>query len=116
MITLHGSTPSLWRRAEGCVPPKSTIAFARDSFNPPPCPYRINLDLFIKNPKSYMWVHLRGFRGVVIPSSLGPLTLVRVDGRLVCTGDQGDMNSQLVMVDELALIMASIQEVIASLK
>ena len=63
MITLHGSTPSLWRRAEGCVPPKSTIAFARDSFYPPPCPYRINLDLFIKNPKSYMWVHLRGFRG-----------------------------------------------------
>ena len=63
MITLHGSTPSLWRCAEGCVPPKSTIAFARDSFYPPPCPYRINLDLFIKNPKSYMWVHLRGFRG-----------------------------------------------------
>ncbi|KAL6323521.1 hypothetical protein AAG906_039098 [Vitis piasezkii] len=132
MITLHGSTPSLWRRAEGCVPPKSTIAFARDSFNPPPCPYRINLDLFIKNPKSYMWVHLRGFRGQcnhikdlippplsfflgIIRDFLGPLTRVRVDGRLVRTGDQGDMNSQLVMVDELALIMASIQEVIASL-
>ena len=28
----------------------------------PPCPYRLNLDLFIKNSKSYMWAHLKAFR------------------------------------------------------
>ena len=30
MTTLHGSAPSLWRRAEGCVPPGGTIASVRD--------------------------------------------------------------------------------------
>ena len=30
MTTLHGSTPSLRRRVEGCVPPKGMIASARD--------------------------------------------------------------------------------------
>ena len=30
MTTLHGSSPSLRRRAEGCVPPEGTIASARD--------------------------------------------------------------------------------------
>uniref|UniRef100_F6HK81 Uncharacterized protein n=1 Tax=Vitis vinifera TaxID=29760 RepID=F6HK81_VITVI len=30
MTTLHGSAPSLWRRAEGCVPPRGAIASARD--------------------------------------------------------------------------------------
>ena len=30
MTTLHGSTLSPWRRAEGCVSPEGTIAFARD--------------------------------------------------------------------------------------
>ena len=30
MTTLHGSAPSLQRRAEGCVPPEGMIASARD--------------------------------------------------------------------------------------
>ena len=30
MTTLHGSAPSLWRCAEGCVPPEDTIASTRD--------------------------------------------------------------------------------------
>ncbi|RVW94796.1 Ankyrin repeat-containing protein [Vitis vinifera] len=30
MTTLHGSTPSPWRRAEGCVPPEGTIVSARN--------------------------------------------------------------------------------------
>ena len=30
MITLHGSAPSLWRRAEGCIPLEGMIASARD--------------------------------------------------------------------------------------
>ena len=30
MTTLHGSTPSPWRRAEGCILPEAMIASARD--------------------------------------------------------------------------------------
>ncbi|KAL6350389.1 hypothetical protein AAG906_004340 [Vitis piasezkii] len=30
LTTLHGNTPSPWRRVEGCVPPEGTIASARD--------------------------------------------------------------------------------------
>ncbi|RVW73138.1 hypothetical protein CK203_060274 [Vitis vinifera] len=30
MTTLHGSTSSIWRRVEGCVPPEGTITFVRD--------------------------------------------------------------------------------------
>ncbi|KAL6335048.1 hypothetical protein AAG906_026428 [Vitis piasezkii] len=33
MTTLHGSTPSLRRRVEGCVPPEGMIASARDLLN-----------------------------------------------------------------------------------
>ncbi|RVW62094.1 hypothetical protein CK203_058925 [Vitis vinifera] len=35
MTTLHGSTPSPWRRAEGCVLLEGTIAFARDPLTHP---------------------------------------------------------------------------------
>ncbi|RVW67968.1 hypothetical protein CK203_064205 [Vitis vinifera] len=35
MTTLHGSTPSPWRRAEGCVPSEGTIASARDPLTHP---------------------------------------------------------------------------------
>ena len=50
MTTLHGSTPSLWRRVEGCVLPKGMIVSARDPFNLPilfielPSLYRLSLD------------------------------------------------------------------------
>ncbi|RVX03259.1 hypothetical protein CK203_020005 [Vitis vinifera] len=40
MTTLHGSSPSLWRRAEGCVPPEGTIAYARDLLKSNPFPLR----------------------------------------------------------------------------
>ncbi|KAL6335769.1 hypothetical protein AAG906_039532 [Vitis piasezkii] len=35
MTTLHGSTPSPWRRAEGCVPSEGMIASARDPLTHP---------------------------------------------------------------------------------
>ncbi|KAL6312360.1 hypothetical protein AAG906_008020 [Vitis piasezkii] len=35
MTTLHGSTPSPWRCAEGCVLPEGTIASARDPLTHP---------------------------------------------------------------------------------
>lgn len=53
--------------------------------------------------------------GVVIPSNLGSWTWVRVDDKLVHASDQGDMDSQLVTIDQFASTMASIQEAIASL-
>ena len=54
--------------------------------------------------------------GVVIPPSLGPLTWVKVNGRLVRIRDQRDMDSQLVIIDQFASVMVSIQEAITSLK
>ena len=60
-----------------------------------------------------VFIHLVG---VVIPPSLGPSTWVRVDGRLVRIRDQRDMDSQLVIVDQFASVMVSIQGAIASLK
>ena len=47
MTTLHGSIPSPWRRAEGCIPSEGTIASARDPLTHPFClieppqPYRL---------------------------------------------------------------------------
>ena len=35
MTTLHGSTLSPWRHAEGCVPPEGTITSARDPLTHP---------------------------------------------------------------------------------
>ena len=47
MTTLHGSTPSPWKCAEGCVSLEGTIASARDPLTypfcliEPPQPYRL---------------------------------------------------------------------------
>ena len=35
MTTLHGSTSSPWRRAEGCVPSEGMIAFDKDPLTHP---------------------------------------------------------------------------------
>ena len=35
MTTLHGSTPSPWRHAEGCVQPEGMIASTRDPLTHP---------------------------------------------------------------------------------
>ena len=35
MTTLHGSTPSPWRHAEGCIPLEGTIASSRDPLSHP---------------------------------------------------------------------------------
>ena len=48
MTTLHGSAPSLRRRAEGCIPLEGMITFARDPLTNPvifraPYPYRLSL-------------------------------------------------------------------------
>ena len=55
MNTLHGSTPSLQRRAGGYIPPMGTIASAKDPFQPTllflesPWPCKLSLDPFIRN-------------------------------------------------------------------
>ena len=70
MTTLHGSTPSPWRRAEGCVPPEGTIASARDPlthpFYPiePPQPCRLAQTQLRFH--SYTWVHLWTFRAALV--------------------------------------------------
>ncbi|KAL6348290.1 hypothetical protein AAG906_005587 [Vitis piasezkii] len=56
MTTLHGSTPSLLRRAEGCIPLEGMIASARDLLKTPP----------------YTWVHPRAFRAS-IAAALDPI-------------------------------------------
>nr|CAN67366.1 hypothetical protein VITISV_007976 [Vitis vinifera] len=92
MPTLYGSTPSLRRRAEGCVLPEGTIASAKDLLK--------SIDTF----------------------SLGSTSWIRVEGRLIKVSDQSDqrsyqidMDSQIVTVDQFAETMTSIQEAIASL-
>ncbi|RVW66471.1 hypothetical protein CK203_065758 [Vitis vinifera] len=82
MTTLHGSTPSPWRRVEGCVPPE----------------------------------------GEFIVTSLDWPSWIRVGDRFTKASDQsnqrsdqGDMDSQIVTIDQFAAAMASIQEAIASL-
>ena len=70
MTTLHGSTLSHWRHAEGCVLPNGTIASARDPLTHPfylieplqPC--RLAQTQF--GFHSYMWVHLWTFRDVLV--------------------------------------------------
>ncbi|RVW15701.1 hypothetical protein CK203_075322 [Vitis vinifera] len=94
MTTLHGSAPSLWRRAEGCVPPEGTIASARDLLKSthihlePPSPwsqFRSRLSL-----ESYSWR--------------------RVGGRLTRADLSPSSNSSVEMSNELASTLASIQE------
>ncbi|RVX12201.1 hypothetical protein CK203_010756 [Vitis vinifera] len=133
MTTLHGSAPSLRRRAE--------VAYRR----------RI---LRLGFPP-YTWVHLRAFRASVaavldpifplFSLQIGPLFLVliylcgseqrrstfririftlslgivswiRVEGRLVRVSDTPDMDQQVVTVDQFTAAMASIQEALASLR
>ena len=72
MTTLHGNTPSFWRRAEGCVPQDGTIASARDLLKVHPYPFRATLTSQVE-PQilrlglfSYTWVHLRVFRAFVV--------------------------------------------------
>ena len=68
MTTLHGSTPSPWRRVEGWVLPKSTIASARDPLThpfhliEPPWPCRLSPRYFNQISFPNTWVHLLAFR------------------------------------------------------
>ncbi|RVW92803.1 hypothetical protein CK203_042611 [Vitis vinifera] len=105
MTTLHGSTPSPWRRAEGCVPPEGTIASARDPLTRP---------FYLIEPPNLV--------GEFIVTSLDSPSWIRVGGRLSRVSDQSDqgsdqrdMDSQVVTVDQFAAAMASIQEAIANL-
>ena len=60
MTTLHGSTPSLRRRIEGCIPSKGTITSARDLWKSThihlgsPWPCRMSLDPLIRIPSSHV--------------------------------------------------------------
>ncbi|RVW21004.1 hypothetical protein CK203_114761 [Vitis vinifera] len=84
MTTLHGSTPSLRRRAEGCVPPEEQRRST--------------------------------FRIRIFTLSLGIVSWIRVEGRLVRVSDTPDMDQQVVTVDQFTAAMASIQEALASLR
>ncbi|RVW76932.1 hypothetical protein CK203_051537 [Vitis vinifera] len=105
MTTLHGSTPSLLRRAEGCVPLEGMNSSARDLLKSthihlePPSPCR-STDTFSLGSTS--WIRVGG-------------RLIRVSDQLDQRSDQRDMDSQIVTVDQFAEAMASIQEAIASL-
>ena len=48
MTTLHGSAPSLQRRAEGCVPPEGTIASTRDPLKSTNFLFRATLTLQVE--------------------------------------------------------------------
>nr|CAN76697.1 hypothetical protein VITISV_009720 [Vitis vinifera] len=82
MTTLHGSAPSPWRCAEGCVPPKG--------------------EFIVTSLDSPSWIRVGG-------------RLTRASDQLDQRSDQGDMDSQIVTVDQFAAAMASIQEALASL-
>ncbi|RVW66336.1 Transposon Ty3-I Gag-Pol polyprotein [Vitis vinifera] len=107
MTTLHGSTPSSWRRAEGCVPPEGTIASARDPLTPI-LSYRATLTLegIRLSIFGLCFYAFDSYRVTFIDQSIRP---VRPEIR------SGDMDSQIVTVDQFAAAMASIQEAIASL-
>ena len=70
MTTLHGSTPSLWRRVEGCVPPNGIIASTRDPLTHPfyliesPQPCRLAQTQLRFH--SYTWGHLWTFRAALV--------------------------------------------------
>ena len=48
--------------------------------------------------------------------SLGIVSWIRVEGRLVRVSDTPDMDQQVVTVDQFTAAMASIQEALASLR
>ncbi|RVW80502.1 DEAD-box ATP-dependent RNA helicase 51 [Vitis vinifera] len=102
MTTLHGSAPSLRRRAEGCIP--------------------------LEGLPPYTWVHLRAFRASVaaildpifplFSLQIGPLFLVLI---YLCGSEQWRSTFRirivtLSLVDQFTDAMASIQEALASLR
>ncbi|RVW61057.1 hypothetical protein CK203_045852 [Vitis vinifera] len=93
MTTLHGSTPSLRRLAEGCYRQRAPLGFP-----------------------SYMWVHLWTFRArLVVIGELIHSTWVQLLGFESDQSDQTYMDSQVVTVDQFVAAMASIHEAITSL-
>ncbi|RVW90508.1 hypothetical protein CK203_031053 [Vitis vinifera] len=94
MTTLHGSAPSLRRRAEGCVPPEDYLFFYTFL---EPYPYSVLRALWDRT---------------FVPCLDIPL----VEGRLVRVSDTPDMDQQVVTVDQFTAAMASIQEALASLR
>ncbi|RVX21626.1 hypothetical protein CK203_002025 [Vitis vinifera] len=171
MTTLHGSAPSLRRRAEGCVPPEGMIASARDilkstlihlepldlvvesaleimtslstvgplifiwmlclflfrlSFLLYHSPSHILIPFFVLcriGPLFLVLIYLCGseqrrsaFRIRIFTLSLGIVSWIRVEGRLVRVSDTPDMDQQVVTVDQFTAAMASIQEALASLR
>ncbi|KAL6336105.1 hypothetical protein AAG906_010383 [Vitis piasezkii] len=95
MTTLHGST-CLFRRAEGCILPKGTIASARDPlthpFYPIEPPQPCNVSIFVggftlTDLDSPLWIRVGG-------------RLSRVSDQSDQRSDQRDMDSQIVPVQE----------------
>ncbi|RVW58843.1 hypothetical protein CK203_101785 [Vitis vinifera] len=129
MTTLHGSAPSLRRRAEGCVPPegfppytwvhlrafRASVAAVLDPIFP-----LFSLQI---GPLFLVLIYLCGseqrrstFRIRIFTLSLGIVSWIRVEGRLVRVSDTPDMDQQVVTVDQFTAAMASIQEALASLR
>ncbi|RVW40009.1 hypothetical protein CK203_088933 [Vitis vinifera] len=86
MTTLHGSTPSPWRRAEGCVPPEDFTPTRGCICGPSELPWS-QLDSVIPSLVSFWCNQMR------IDQSIRP---VRPEIR------SGDMDSQIVTVDQFA--------------
>ncbi|RVW22319.1 hypothetical protein CK203_101856 [Vitis vinifera] len=106
MTPLHGSAPSLRRRAEGCVPPEGMIASARDILKSTLTHLRATLTL----------AEEECFQDQDFYSQSGYSSWIRVEGRLVRVSDTPDMDQQVVTVDQFTAAMASIQEALASLR
>ncbi|RVW96838.1 hypothetical protein CK203_026182 [Vitis vinifera] len=147
MTTLHGSAPSLRRRAEGCVPPEVESALRSDEFeygrtahlhldallvpvqiifSSIHSPSHILIPFFVLcriGPLFLVLIYLCGseqrrstFRIRIFTLSLGIVSWIRVEGRLVRVSDTPDMDQQVVTVDQFTAAMASIQEALASLR
>ncbi|RVW88855.1 hypothetical protein CK203_045074 [Vitis vinifera] len=98
MTTLHGSTPSPWKRAEGCVPPEDTIASARDPLTHPFYP--------IEPPQPCsVSVFVGGFTVTDLDSPLW----IRVGGRLSRVSDQSDQRSDQRDMDSQVPVQESTQ-------
>ncbi|WKA05098.1 hypothetical protein VitviT2T_023083 [Vitis vinifera] len=88
MTTLYGSTLSLWKHAEGCVPLKGMVASARDSLKFTPLLFRAILTLSIDrfDLGSSSWIRVRG-------------RLIRASDQSNQRSDQRDMDLQVVTID-----------------
>ncbi|RVW24846.1 hypothetical protein CK203_105096 [Vitis vinifera] len=140
MTTLHGSAPSLRRRAEVAYRRRDEFEYGRTAhlhldallvpvqiiFSSIHSPSHILIPFFVLcriGPLFFVLIYLCGseqrrstFRIRIFTLSLGIVSWIIVEGKLVRVSDTPDMDQQVVMVDQFTAAMASIQEALASLR